>query len=89
MKKLMTAIAVLSFICLCMAMHSNVQLKKKYDVATANVKAYEGRLLGGKTETRALQLTVSQLQYFKDSILVKMDSVRKVLRIKDKNLKSL
>ena len=42
----------------------------------------------GKQNT-ALQLTVEQLEYFKDSVLEDLDNTRKELKIKDKNLKAL
>lgn len=37
----------------------------------------------------AYQLTIEQLQYFNDSIIDKLDSVRKELRIKDSNIEQL
>lgn len=37
----------------------------------------------------AYQLTIEQLKYFNDSIINKLDSVRKELKIKDNNIKQL
>lgn len=62
---------------------------EKWEVAMANVKAYSEELSDTKAKNTALQLTVDQLGYFKDSTLQKLDSVRKELKIKDKNLKAL
>ena len=63
--------------------------EEKYKVAEANVKAYSNELSGAKDKNTALRLTVDQLKYFSDSILVALDNTRKELKIKDKNLKAL
>ena len=63
--------------------------EKKRNIAEANVKAYSLQAKESGKKTRALQLTVSQLQYFNDSILEDLDATRKELKIKDKNLKAL
>ena len=63
--------------------------EEKYKVAEANVKAYSNELSGTKEKNTALRLTVDQLKYFSDSILVALDDTRKELKIKDKNLKAL
>lgn len=89
MQKLLIATAIMLSLCLGMSIYNNVGLEKAYKTAQANVKAYSNQLSDQESEERTLQLTISQLQYFKDSILQKMDSVRKVLNIKDKSLKSL
>lgn len=61
---------------------------KEYDTAIANVKAYDSYQTG-ELSNKALQLKVEQLEYFNDSILRSLDSTRKELGIKDKNLKAL
>ena len=63
--------------------------EEKYKVAEANVKAYSNELSGAKDKNTALRLTIDQLKYFSDSILVDLDNTRKELKIKDKNLKAL
>ena len=63
--------------------------EEKYKVAEANVKAYSNELSGAKEKNTALRLTVDQLKYFSDSVLVALDDTRKELKIKDKNLKAL
>ena len=63
--------------------------EEKYKVAEANVKAYSKELSTSKERNTALHLTVDQLKYFSDSILMALDETRKELKIKDKNLKAL
>ena len=62
---------------------------EKWEVATANMKAYDAQLAAEGEKNIALQLTVDQLGYFKDSVLQELDNTRKELKIKDKNLKAL
>lgn len=64
-------------------------LNDDYKVAVGNEKALLHSNLSMKENIGVLQLTVDQLSYFNDSILVKLDSVRKSLKIKDKELKAL
>ena len=65
------------------------QLRNELNISAANVKAYVAENSGLKYDKQVMQLSVSQLKYFKDSITVKMDSVRKVLKVKDSQIKSL
>jgi hypothetical protein len=53
------------------------------------MKAYDAQLAAEGEKNIALQLTVDQLGYFKDSVLQELDNTRKELKIKDKNLKAL
>ena len=62
---------------------------EKWKVAEANVKAYSNLYNLGNKRSAALQLTVDQLGYFKDSVLQELNATRKQLKIKDKNLKAL
>lgn len=64
-------------------------LNDDYKVAVGNEKALLHSNLSMKENIGVLQLTIDQLSYFNDSILVKLDSVRKSLKIKDKELKAL
>ena len=64
-------------------------ISAKWERAEANVKAYSASLSESKQKNTALQLTVYQLDYFKDSVLQELDETRKELKIKDKNLKAL
>ena len=69
--------------------HNNRELKKDLSTATANIKAYSDENSSLKNSARVFQLTVGQLSYYNDSILQKMNEVRKELKIKDKNLKQM
>lgn len=62
---------------------------EKWQIAEANVKAYSNELSTAKSKNTALQLSIAQLNYFNDSILQSLNSIRKELKIKDKNLKAL
>ena len=67
----------------------NVQLNKRYEISVENIKAYDNILSITNSENKVLKLTVEQLNYFNDSILQKMNDVRKELNIKDKDLKQM
>lgn len=64
----------------------NKKLNKKYEASVENIKAYDNILSTTDNENRMLKLTVEQLNYFTDSILKKMNEVRKKLKVKDDNL---
>lgn len=67
----------------------NQSLKEELSISVSNEKAFiaENSLL--KDENRVFKFTVEQLNYYNDSILEKMNEVRKELRIKDKDLKQM
>ena len=65
------------------------KLSNKYSTSTENIKAYNAELSGLKDENRVYKLTVEQLNYFKDSITVKMNEARKELGIKDSKIKQM
>ena len=67
----------------------NKKLNKKYVASVENIKAYDNILSTTDNENRMLKLTVEQLNYFTDSILQKINRVRKELKIKDNNLKQM
>lgn len=62
---------------------------EKWEHAEANVKSYDALLSQSEKKNTALQLTVDQLGYFKDSVLQELDATRRELNVKDKNLKVL
>ena len=64
-------------------------LKKEVCTLRNNQKAFIAENLSLKDESRAFKFTIEQLNYYNDSILQKMNNVRKELKIKDKNLKQL
>ena len=89
MKKWLFIIIGILAVSLYFAVEQMIKANQKYETAMANVKAYDSQLGIEKKKNSALQLTVSQLDYFKDSILVELNNTRKELGIKDKNLKAL
>ena len=64
---------------------NNQKLKKKTSTLMSNQKAFIAENSYLKDENRAFKFTVEQLNYYNDSILEKMNDVRKELRIKDNN----
>lgn len=64
-------------------------LKKEICTLRNNQKAFIAENSSLKNESRAFKFTVEQLNYYNDSILQKMNDVRKELKIKDKNLKQM
>lgn len=62
-------------------------LQHDYSIAVGNEKALLHRNTELRNDIGVLQLTVDQLSYFNDSLLTKLDSVRRELKIKDKELK--
>lgn len=67
----------------------NKKLNEKYETSIENIKAYDNILSNTDNENRVLKLTVEQLNYFNDSILQKMNDVRKELKIKEKDIQQL
>ena len=67
----------------------NQDLKEEISVLMTNQKAFITENTSLKEENRVFKFTVEQLNYYTDSILQKMNDVRKELKIKDNKLKSL
>lgn len=78
---LITSVAILSY--------RYDKLSTDYSIAVGNEKALLQNNHQLKEQAGVLQLNVDQLTYFNDSVLIKLDSIRKVLRIKDKELQYL
>ena len=68
---------------------NNQKLKEETAILISNQKASIAENSSLKDENRVFKFTVEQLNYYNDSILQKMNDVRKELKIKDKNLKQL
>ena len=60
-------------------------LKKEVCTLRNNQKAFIAENSSLKNESRAFKFTIEQLNYYNDSILQKMNNVRKKLKIKDFN----
>lgn len=67
----------------------NQNLKEELSVLMSNQKAFIAENSSLKEENRVFKFTVEQLNYYNDSILQKMNDVRKELKIKDKDLKQM
>ena len=63
----------------------NQDLKEEISVSMSNQKAFIAENSSLKEENRVFKFTVEQLNYYNDSILQKMNEVRKELNIKDCN----
>lgn len=90
--KYIVTIAVLAIvwaISLGVVLDKNKSMEKKWKDAVENNKAYEQQFSSSEEKNRVLKLTVSQLNYAKDSILEKLNETRKELKIKDSKLQSL
>ena len=67
----------------------NQDLEEEISVSMSNQKAFIADNSSLKEENRVFKFTVEQLNYYNDSILQKMNDVRKELKIKDNNLKQM
>jgi hypothetical protein len=67
----------------------NQSLKEELSISVSNEKAFIAKNSSLKDENRVFKFTVEQLNYYNDSILKKMNEVRKELKIKDKDLKQM
>ena len=68
---------------------NNQKLKEEISISMSNQKAFIADNSSLKEKNRVFKFTVEQLNYYNDSILQKMNDVRKELRIKDDNLKQM
>lgn len=64
-------------------------LNTELSAAVANEKAFMAENNGLKDENLAFKFTIEQLNYFNDSLIVKMNEVRRQLKIKDDDLKQV
>lgn len=69
--------------------NKNQSLKEELSISISNEKAFIVENSSLKNENRVFKFTVEQLNYYNDSILEKMNEVRKELDIKDKDLKQM
>ena len=69
--------------------NKNQSLKEELSISISNGKAFIAENSSLKNENRVFKFTVEQLNYYNDSILQKMNEVRKELKIKDEDLKQM
>ena len=68
---------------------NNQKLKEETSTLMSNQKAFITENSSLKEKNRVFKFTVEQLNYYNDSILQKMNDVKKELKIKDKDLKQM
>lgn len=73
----------------CSLYNNNQNLRDKLSISISNEKAFIVENNGLKVQNRAFQFTVEQLEYFNDSLITKMNEVRKELKIRDRDLKQM
>lgn len=73
----------------CSLYNNNQNLRDKLSISISNEKAFIVENNGLKVQNRAFQFTVEQLEYFNDSLITKMNEVRKELEIRDRDLKQM
>lgn len=69
--------------------NKNKVLREEVSVLISNQKAFVTENSFLKEKNKVFKFTIEQLNYYNDSILQKMNDVRKELKIKDKNLKQM
>ena len=85
--KAISGLCVGLLLCLGITLHNqNKKLSQSLETAQNNIEAYQGLLSDSQQASNVLKLTVEQLQNSKDSVLHKLDSVRKELKIKPKQI---
>lgn len=66
----------------------NKKLTESLEISQNNIEAYQELYNDSQQASNVLKLTVEQLQNSKDSVIQKLDSVRKELKIKPKQVKT-
>lgn len=85
--KAISGLCVGLLLCCGITLHNqNKKLSQSLETAQNNIEAYQGLLSDSQQASNVLKLTVEQLQNSKDSVLHKLDSVRKELKIKPKQI---
>lgn len=68
---------------------NNQNLKEELSASISNEKAFIAENSSLKKENIVFKFTVDQLNYYNDSIIEKLNEVRKELNIKDNNIKQM
>lgn len=74
---------------LCISINTNKKYKNSIDIYDNNFKALNLKYDSLSNETIAYKFEVEQLEYINDSIIDKLNTTRKELSIKDKNIKQM
>lgn len=86
---ILRSLIILLCFCAFIQYRDNCELKNSLSISKSNEKAFIIENSKLRNQNRAFQFTVEQLGYFNDSILQKMNDVRRELKIKDDNLKQM
>lgn len=86
---IVSSLLVLLAIGSCVLYNKNQSLKEELSISISNEKAFVAENSSLKEESRVFKFTIEQLNYYNDSILQKMNDVKKELKIKDGNLKQM
>ena len=73
----------------CTLYNRNRSLEEEISTLMSNQKTFIAEKSSLKEENRVFKFTIEQLNYYNDSILQKMNEVKKELKIKDKNLQQM
>lgn len=85
--KAISGLCVGLLLCWGITLHNqNKKLSQSLETAQNNIEAYQGLLSDSQQASNVLKLTIEQLQNSKDSVIHKLDSVRKELKIKPKQI---
>lgn len=87
-KYLIILIVILGLSCYYL-IERNKQLRVDYNTAIENVKAYSQSISNLEQDNRVFKLTIEQLNYYSDSILLKMQKVQKELNIKNREISQM
>lgn len=82
-------LTVLLTVCSYILHLSNKSLKEELEIFSSNQKAFIAENSSLKNENLMFRLSIEQLEYYNDSLFIKMNEVREELKIKDKNLKQM
>ena len=83
------SVILLLGIALAITIKNNSSIEKEWKDAVENVKTYSEQYSSSENKNRALKLTIDQLNSSNDSIIQKLNNVRKELKVKDSKLQSL
>ncbi len=65
------------------------RMNETISIQAANIKAYQSEISGLKDDTQTYLYTIDQINASRDTMIQYLDSLRKTIKVKDKNLKSM
>lgn len=88
-KVLITIIGIISSLSVYFLLHKISILNNEISTLSSNQKAFIFENNSLKTEAKVYKFTIDQLNYYNDSIIKRMNEVRKELNIKNNNVKQM